>query len=113
MLDGAATQMNAALSNERTLLDFALAAEPENLCLGLPGHLDAGGIIGVEDGKVVRPLVLEEAGLSIRISFKGAMAVEVIGSDVQHHGNLRAKLANGLQLKARNFKDGYRVCSCA
>ena len=102
---------NLAIANKCALLHFFLSAEPENLRPGAAGQFHAGGIVGVQDGKIVGLLILEDAGLGVSIGSKCAMAVQVVRGDVQHHGNLRTKCLDGFELKAGNFKHRDRVSS--
>ena len=86
------------------LLYFFLAAEPEDLRPGSAGQSRAGGIVGIQHREIFRLLVLEDARLGVRIGLERAMAVEVVGRDVEHHGNFRTKGLDRLQLEARYFQ---------
>ena len=78
----------------------------------LRGHLDTGGIVGVQHGEVFRALIFENAGLGVGVGGERAMPVEMVRSDVEHDGNSRAKGLNGLKLKAGDFEDGSGLGGC-
>ncbi len=63
------------------------------------------GIVGVQDGEIVRLLVFEDAGLGIDIIRESLVAIEMIGRDIQDHGDARMEVDDGLELKAGNFED--------
>ena len=67
----------------------------------------ASRIILVQHRKVVAPLILKDARLRIHVSLKRPVPVQMIGRHVQHHGNLRTKRLNRLQLKTRNFQHNH------
>ena len=96
---------DAVAANECTVLDLALTAEPVHGGLGFVGHRNAGGVVGVQNREVGGGLVLEDASLGCGVVFERMVAVEMIGRDVQHYGDLGAKGLDGLQLKAADLED--------
>ena len=100
-----------AVAHIRALLYFVLAAEPEDLGLGTAGQSHAGGIVGIEYREVIGLLILKDARLGVGVGLEGAVAVEVVRRDVQHHGNFRTKRLDRLQLEARHLEhhDGVRL----
>ncbi len=61
-------------------------------------------VLRIQHQKVVRVLLLGDLRLRRRIAIKGLMPIQVVRRDVQHHRDLRLKLARRLQLKARNLQ---------
>ena len=111
-----------AIADARALLYLFLAAEPEDLRPGAAGQSGAGGIVGIQDREIFRLLILKNAGLGVRIGLEGAVAVEVVRRDVEHHGNFWTKGLDRFQLEARYFQHYYGVgfgaldqrdCRCA
>src|SRR5262249_10536020 len=96
----AVTENNHAVPQPGALLDFLLAAEPEDLGTGTDSHSHTGRIVSIEDGEIAFLLVLENSRLGVGVNLKRAMAIEVIGRDVQYHRNFGAKGLNRLQLEA-------------
>ena len=56
---------------------------------GEPGHDDR--VVGVADGRVVRPLVVPDAGLGRLVAAMRAVPVEVVGGEVEPHRGLGRK----------------------
>ena len=65
------------------------------------GQSGAGGIICIQDCEIFRLLVLKDARLGVGVGLERAVAVEVIGRDVEHHRNSRTKRLDRLQLETR------------
>ena len=65
------------------------------MAAGTLGQLDAGGIVGIEDCEVASLLVLEDTRFRVAVDFEGAMAVEMIGRDIQHDRNFGTEGLNG------------------
>ena len=82
---------DAVVAHECPVLNFVLTAEPVHGALVFVGHRDAGGVVGVQYGEVVARLILEDARLGRGVVLKRVMAVEMVGRDVQHHGDLRGE----------------------
>jgi len=86
--------------NECALADHPIAAEPEDARAGTGGRAGGGVIIGVEDESVVVRLGGEDTLLGGDVILKAAVAVEVIGRDVEDDGDAGAEALGGLQLEA-------------
>ncbi len=61
-------------------------------------------VVGIQNGEIVRALVLEDAGLGGSIVLERVVAVKMIGRDVQHHRDLRMEGLDRLQLKAADLQ---------
>src|SRR5581483_8498641 len=70
---------------------FLFAAEPVHLRAGPILQVNAGGIIRIQDGKIARSLLLENARLGVRVCLKCAMPVQVVRRNVYYDSNLRAE----------------------
>ena len=57
-------------------------------------------------------MVFKDARLGINVGFEGAMSVQMIGSDVQHHSDFGMEGLDGFKLKAGNFEYGNGVRRC-
>src|SRR5690242_17635955 len=79
-------------------------AEPEYLRSRRP-MLGAGGIVGIDHRQIVLGLVLENARLGPRVIFEGGMPVEVIRSEIQQNGDVRAKSLDQLELETAELRD--------
>ena len=69
------------------------------------GHARCLFVVGVEDGVIGGSLVFENAFLGGKVLVEAAVAVEVVGSDVEHDRDFRMKGLDGLQLEAGDFED--------
>ncbi len=98
---------NLAVANECSRFHFALAAEPEHLGASTSGKFNAGGIVRIEHGEIVRLLILKDARLGVDVSRKCPMAIEVVGSHVEHDRNFGAKAGDRFQLKTRNLQNNH------
>src|ERR1019366_10165096 len=87
-------------TDEGPACDFLQSAEPVHRSLRSGSHLDARRVVRVENGKIVRALVLENASLGGGVIFKRMVPVKVIGGDVQHHCDARVKALYFIHLKA-------------
>ena len=74
-----------------------------------PASPQAGGIVGIEDREILSLLILEDAGLGVGVGLERAVAVEVVGRNVEHHRNFWTKRLDRLQLEARYLEDHNRV----
>src|ERR1700756_5922040 len=83
-----------AIAHPCALLHFFLATEPEDLRPGASTQSNAGRIVGVQHSEIASLLVLENSGLGIRINLECSVAIQMVGRDVQHDGNLRAEGVN-------------------
>ncbi len=73
-----------------------------------PGTLGGGGganVVGVQDAAVVLVLLGEDALFGQRVVFEGAVAIEVVGRDVEDDGDLRMELLGGFKLEAGDFEN--------
>ncbi len=68
--------------------DLLQPAEPVHAGFGYRSHLNARLVVGIQNGEIVRALVLENAGLGGGVVLKRVVPVEMIGRDIQHHRNL-------------------------
>src|SRR5262249_52084124 len=59
---------------------------------------------GIQDGKIVEALVFKDSRLGVDISFESAVAIKMVGSNIQQDGDLGAESTNGLELETRHFK---------
>ncbi len=90
--------------HERAAFDPPLIAEPEDLRVcSCRKHL-RGLVFGIQDEEVLRRLARGNPRLGIGIALKGLVPVQMIGRDVEDHGDLRPELNSGLQLKARDLE---------
>ena len=107
----ASRKKNPAIADVRALLHLFLAAEPEDLRPRPAGQSGAGGIVGIQDREILRLLILKDARLGVGVGLESAVAVEVVGRDVEHDGNFWTKCLNRLQLETRYFQhhDGVRL----
>ncbi len=96
---------NFFAEKECALRDALFAAKPENFRLRWRVRR-AGGIVSVEDGEIVGSLFFENAGLSRGISFHRAVAIEVIGGEIQEDADVRTERFDQFELEAAEFRDG-------
>ena len=68
-----------------------------------------GGIVGVDHGDVARPLIGEDPQLRAEVVSERAVAVEVIGTEVEQHGDLRGEGLGVLELEGRALADDRRA----
>ena len=61
------------------------------------------------DRGVLRDLVLEDPELRVAVRLEAAVAVEVVGLEVEQHGDARPELVDVLELEARELADDPRV----
>ena len=78
---------NFPAEKECALRDALFAAKPENFRLRWRVRR-AGGIVSVENGEIVGSLFFENAGLGRGVSFHGAMAIEMIGREIQEDADV-------------------------
>src|SRR5260370_725156 len=100
------------------VLDAMFTAEPAQRALNFIFERYASRVIGVEHGKIAGLLGFKYPRLRVDVSLKRMVPVEMIRRDVQDGGDPGAKLFDGLQLEARDLKDGDRIrggvlCKCA
>src|SRR5208337_4998498 len=93
-------EIDMRAANKGSFFNRLFSAEPEQLRAGALRQSSGSRIIGIEDGEIIRPLVLEDARLGVDVIDKSLVAIKVVGRDVQNHRDPRAKLNNRLQLKA-------------
>ena len=60
------------------------------------------------DGDVAGALVLEDAQLGLEVGLEAAVAVEVVGLEVEEDGRARVKLVHVLELEGRDLADDAR-----
>src|SRR5262249_24929784 len=99
-----ATKGNPPVLYECSPLQLPLAAEPESLRARATGEVDASRIIGIQNRKVILLLILEDVGFGVDIGLESPVAIQMVGSNVQHDGNFRTKAADGLELKTRDLE---------
>jgi hypothetical protein len=58
-----------------------------------------------DDGSVLACLKLEHTQLGGRVGLEGAMAVEVVGLEIEQHADMRAKRLDILELEGRELAD--------
>ena len=66
-------------------------------------------IVGVENAEVVLVLLGEDALLGESVVLEGAVAIEVVGRDVEDDGDCGMELLGGFELEAGDFEDGPGV----
>src|SRR5512133_120271 len=98
-------QENAVAARESAQFYFLLAAEPVGLRLDAVCHPYARGVIRIEHREIVTGLVLENALLSGCVGFHAAVAVEMVGRNVQHDGHEWTERLDRLQLEAGDLKN--------
>ena len=74
-----------------------------------PASPDAGGIVGIQHREILRLLVLKDARLGVGVGLERAVAVEVVGRNVEHNRNFRTKRLDRLQLETGDLEDHDRV----
>ena len=97
---------NLFVADERSGCHLVTAAEMQHRARDVAGELVGGGIVCVEDAVVFRFLIFKNAGFGINVGLERAMAVEMIGRDIEDAGNKRPKRLRGLKLEAGDFEDG-------
>src|SRR5262249_18694262 len=102
-------KQDLAVANPRALLHFLLAAEPEHLRPRAFAERVAGRVILVQNGEVVGLLVFEDPGFRVHVGLEGAVAIQMVGSNVQNDCDFWPKSLNGFELEAGNFQDDDRV----
>ena len=83
--------------------------EPVHLRFGTRGCRCGADVICIEDGKVVSILGCEDALFGQGVVFESAVAIKVIGSDVEDDGDRWVELLGAFELEAGNFKNGPGV----
>jgi hypothetical protein len=78
----------------------SLPAEEENLRFDPVRELEGQGIVGVEHGKILLPLVLKDPALGLAVGLEAGITVQVVLGDIQEDGNLRPELLDPFQLVA-------------
>ena len=105
LLPGGIAKQNSPIAYECSLLHFFLPAEPEDLRWRSAGQFHADRVIPIQDCKIICLLVFEDAGFSVDIRFEGAMAIEMVGRDIEHDGHLGPEDLNRLKLEARDLQN--------
>ena len=67
-------------------------------------HRNARLVVRVQNGKIVRALVLENTGLGGGVILERVVPVKMVGGDIQHHRNPGMKALDGLQLEAADLQ---------
>ena len=67
--------------------------------------LPRAGVLGIDDGEILRPLVLEDPLLDPRVCLEVPVPVEVVGRDVGDDRDVRAEPFDRLELKGRDLAD--------
>ena len=98
-------EADPAILHGCALLYLLLAAEPANVRSDALCKSNAVWIVCIQHGKIIRLLVFENAGFCPCVSRERAVAIQVVGSDVEDHRHLRAECLYGLELKAGNLQD--------
>ena len=80
--------------------------EPVDLGPGATGGSGGADIVGVENAVVVLVLRCKDALFGEGVVFEGAVAVEVVGRDVEDDGDGGVELLSGFKLEAGDFEDG-------
>lgn len=96
---------DAVAVDEGALFDAADAAEPEDLGVGLGGDHLGRFVFGVEDEEVGGGLVFGDASLGGGVVLEVAVAVQVVGCDVEHEGDVGVEAADGFELEGGDFED--------
>src|SRR5256885_13923585 len=78
---------NFFAEKECALRNALFAAKPENFRLRWRVRR-AGGIVSVENGEIVGSLFFENAGLGRGVSFQRAVAIEMIGREIQEDADV-------------------------
>src|SRR5271156_904543 len=97
-------EINCAVVDEGSLAHNAFAAEPEDTRLGADGGTRGHIVVGIKDENIVGGLVGEDALLGSDVILKAAMAIEVIGRDVEDDGNVGMELRSGFKLEAGDLE---------
>ena len=64
-------------------------------------------IIRVQHGEIALQLVFEHAHFCVGVLIERAVAIEMIGRQIQQHTDLRTETFDGFQLKAADFGDRH------
>ncbi len=74
--------------------------EPHHVCLSAQRHLTYNAVAAVQDREIVCAGELDRFRLEVGVSLEGAVAVEVVGRDVQDHADVEARSLHRLELEA-------------
>jgi hypothetical protein len=83
--------------------------EPVHLRFGARGCRCGADVVCIEDCKIVSILGREDALFGECVVFESAVAIKVIGSDVEDDGNGWVELLGAFELEAGDFKNGPRA----
>ena len=103
---GVAVQLghDPTIPYEGAVVERREPAEPEHVGHGPLGEAPGDLVVPVQHGAVGGRLVLEDPRLGPQVGGKALMAVEMVGRDVQYHGDPRAKRLDRLELEARRLR---------
>ena len=96
---------NRALLQPGSLRNRVLDGEPIDLGGRARGGGGAGSVVGVQHQAVLGGLRGKDALFGRAIVFKAAVAVEVVGGDVENDGDLWMKLHGGFELETGDFQN--------
>ena len=96
---------DVAIEQRCALANDLAAAEPVDLRLRTARRLLHARVVSIEYQVVFTRLRGEDALLCERIVFEGAVAIEMVGRDVQDDGDLWTEELDCLQLEAGNLED--------
>ena len=84
--------------------DSFLPAEPEHL---RPRRRTCRGrwIIRVDDGRVILGLIFEHPHFRAPVGFERAVAVQMVRSEIEEHGDIWAECGNRFELETAGFDD--------
>ena len=81
-----------------------MLVEPDDLGAGALRDSADRLVAPVQNGEIVCAGELDGAGLEVDVALEGAVAVEVIGRDVEDHAYVQARALDRLELKARQLQ---------
>jgi len=85
--------------------------EPHHLRARARRELADHLIARVKDGKIVRTRELDSARLEVDVALECAVALEMVGGDVEDHAHMEARPLDGLELEGGELEH-HPVVSC-
>ena len=95
---------DVAVLDPCALLDRVLQRKPIDRGVGTGGGGGGADVVGVQHHEVVRVLRGKDALLGQRVVLESAVAVEVVGRDVEDDGDVGMELLRAFELKAGNLE---------
>ena len=103
------TPDNLAAADECAVVEFFRTAEPAHGRFHTECQVYTRLAIGVQDSKIARGLVLEDARLRRYVVLESVVTIEMVRRDIQHDCNPRMEALDGFELEAADFQDDPSV----